>query len=84
MSALQLTDEQVIELVKQLPDVQRQILYEYLVNRQRSSWDSLSDYFEDGARIAAAKRGRDWDTMSDEERLDFVDDLVHEDRECNS
>jgi len=35
---------------------------------------------EPQARRLAAERGLDWDTMSDEERSAWVDDLVHEGR----
>ncbi|MCH8294560.1 hypothetical protein IH992_26040 [Candidatus Poribacteria bacterium] len=28
-------------------------------------------------------RGLDWDTMTEDEREAFVDDLIHEDRQCN-
>lgn len=31
-----------------------------------------------------ADRGLNWDAMTEAERENFVDDLVHEDRECNS
>ena len=41
-------------------------------------------YAESKVRELCAERGLDWDAMDDEERLYFVNDLVHEDRECNS
>ena len=34
-------------------------------------------------RRLCAVRGLNWDTMTEAERENFVDDLVHEDRECN-
>lgn len=30
-------------------------------------------------RVLSAERGLDWDSMSEEEREAFVDDLLHED-----
>ena len=29
-------------------------------------------------------RGLKWDEMTDEQRIDFVDDLIHEDRSCGA
>lgn len=82
MPTLQLTDEQVIDLVKQLPEERQKELLKFLILTQWSTWLTLSYGAEDGARMAAAQRGRDWDRMSDEEREDFIDEVIHEDRQC--
>ena len=42
---------------------------------------ALRDYAEAQLRKLSASRGLNWDKMTDEERIDFVDDLIHEDRE---
>ena len=34
-------------------------------------------------RQLCTDRGLDWDAMTEAERENFVDDLIHEDRECN-
>ncbi len=81
MVTLTLTDEQVMEIVKQLPADRQDALLKYLLSRR---WDELTAYGEERARQVANERGRDWDAMTDQERLDFVDDLVHEDRTCAS
>ncbi len=39
-------------------------------------------YAETRFRQLCASRGLDWDTMTETERENFVDDLIHEDREC--
>ncbi len=44
---------------------------------------ALMNYAEAQLRKLAASRGLDWGMMTDEERIDFVDDLIHEDRECS-
>lgn len=83
MLTLTLTDEQVTELVKQLPPNKQAELCEFLLTAR---WDALEKFTKDGeehARMAAWKRGRDWDTMNEDERIEFVDDLVHEDRPCS-
>ncbi len=82
MPTLTLTDAQIIELVKQLPPNKQAELCEFLL---KARWGGLDKFTKDGeehGRIAAWKRGLDWDTMNDEERIDFVDDIVHEDRQC--
>jgi hypothetical protein len=80
MPTLQLTDEQVIELVRQLPVDRQRALIDVLLLEQWPEWADLSDKAQEGARLAAAERGRDWDAMSEEERETFVDEVVHEDR----
>ena len=44
---------------------------------------ALMTYGEEQARQLCASRGLDWDAMTEVEREDFVDDLIHEDRECS-
>lgn len=41
------------------------------------------DYAEAQFRQLCASRGLDWDAMPETERENFVDDLIHEDRECS-
>ena len=82
MPTLELTDQQVVELVKQLPQDRQSKLVRSLLAQQWPEWDELQRFGEARIRIVADQRGRDWDKMSDEERESFVDDLVHEDRPC--
>lgn len=42
---------------------------------------ALMDYAEAQLQKLSASRGLNWDKMTDEERIDFVDDLIHEDRD---
>ncbi len=44
---------------------------------------ALMNYAEAQLRKLAASQGLNWDKMTDEERIDFVDNLIHEDRECS-
>jgi hypothetical protein len=39
---------------------------------------------ESQLRMICEKRGLEWDAMSDDQRQEFVDDLVHEDRPCRT
>ena len=80
MVTLQLTDEQAINVIEQLPLEQRQRLIRQLLQREREIWEELARAGQPGARAAAAARGRDWDKMTEEERDEFIDDVLHEDR----
>ncbi len=80
MPTLKLSDEQVFELVEQLPREQREKLFQHLVYTAWPEWAELAHYGADRIRKIAAERGKNWDVMTEEEREIFVDDLVHEDR----
>lgn len=83
MPILELTEAQVMDLFKQLSPQQRKAA---LLTLAGSSEEQRRERLLDGEnrlREVCAKRGLDWDKMSDEERLNFVDDLVHEDRACS-
>ena len=41
------------------------------------------DYAEAQFRRLCTERGVDWDAMTETDREQFVDDLIHEDRECS-
>ena len=79
MAILSLSDEQVVELVKQLP-VERQVeVFRFLLLQQWEQWESLSRYGADKARLVAKERGFDWDVMTEKAREALIDDIVHED-----
>lgn len=83
MPTLTLTDEQVFELVKQLPPNKQAELFQFLQQQQQEKWEEVSRAGQEGVRKAAAQRGKNWDTMTEEEREDFIDDIVHKDRQCS-
>jgi hypothetical protein len=82
MPTIQLTDEQVIELVKQLPPERKRAALLILAEAARAQRAARLDYAEAQLRRLCAERGQDWEAMSAEEREAFIDDLVHEDRPC--
>ncbi len=51
---------------------------EILILSQSDRWESLSNYAIDKARIVAKERGYDWNTMTEEEKEEFIDEIVHE------
>jgi hypothetical protein len=82
MVVLQLDDEQVIELVNQLSNEKQLRLYKLLIQKRRDRWTELSKLGQLGVRRAASDRGLDWDLLNEDERDDFVNELIHEDRMC--
>ncbi|NJL41037.1 MAG: hypothetical protein HC899_33135 [Leptolyngbyaceae cyanobacterium SM1_4_3] len=79
MPTFTLTNEQVVELVKQLPGEQQIEVFRLLLLQQWGQWESLSRYGAGRARLVAQERGQNWDTMTDDEREAFVNEVVHED-----
>lgn len=78
MPTLTLTDEQVIQLIKQLSREQQTEVFRFLLLQQWSQWETLSRYGADRAKIVAHELGRDWDTMTEDEREVFIEQVVHE------
>lgn len=83
MVTLTLTEEQVVDLVKQLPLERKQALLVTLAEAAHAQRAERMEYAQAQLRRIVAERGLDWDTMSEEEREAFIDDLVHEDRPCS-
>jgi hypothetical protein len=82
MPILELSETQVVDLVKQLPpDKQREALLA-LAEGAALRREERMQFAEGQLRCVAAERGFDWDKMSEEDRETFVDDLMHEDRRC--
>jgi hypothetical protein len=79
MPTLTLSNEQVVEMVKQLPVELQTELFRFLLLQQWETWEQLSRYGADQARLITQERGLDWDRMTEEERENLIDDLVHED-----
>jgi hypothetical protein len=82
MPTLQLSDAQVVDLFRQLKPEQKRAALFALAQDARRQREARIDYAEGQLRKLCAKRGLDWDTMSEDEREDLIDDLIHEDREC--
>ena len=82
MPILELSDAQVVELVKQLPPERRRAALLTLAAGAAQGREERMQYAEEQLRRASAKRGLEWDTMSEDQREDFIDDLLHEDRPC--
>lgn len=84
MPMLELSDEQVLSLLKQLPPARQRAALLALATGAAQRRDERMCYAESELRRLCSERGLDWNAMSDEEREIFADDLVHEDRECGT
>ncbi|MER3472427.1 MAG: hypothetical protein C4335_00015 [Armatimonadota bacterium] len=83
MPTLELTDEQVLELIKQLPPERKRVVLLALAESARSRQQAYQSYAEARLQHLCAQRGLNWDAMSEQERQAFIDDLIHEDRQCS-
>jgi hypothetical protein len=82
MPILELTDDQVLELVKQLPPDRQRAALVALASGAAKRREERTMYAESQLRHISSDRGLDWDKLSEDERAALVDDLIHEDRSC--
>lgn len=79
MVAIQLEENQVLDLVRQLEPGKQEQLLRALLTSAWPDWTGGAPYGEQRARVAAQQRGRDWNRMSEDEREAFLDEILHED-----
>ncbi len=77
MATLSLTDEQVVQLVKQLAPRSKQRVLADLTAERDQWWQTAALEGERDLRRLAAERGSNWDAMDEAQREAFVDDLLH-------
>jgi hypothetical protein len=82
MPSVELSDQQVVDLVKQLAPARRIEVLLALADQGRPKLEGRMERAENELRRIAAERKLDWDNMSESDRESLVDDLVHEDRKC--
>ena len=82
MPFLELSEAQVVELVKQLPPERQRAALLTLAAGAAERRENRMQYAEGQLRRVSAERGLEWDKMSEGQREDFIDDLLHEDRPC--
>jgi len=78
MPTLTLTDAQVMQLVKQLPQQQQIEVFKFLLSQNWANWVYLSQDSEQRARKVASDRSQDWDAMTEDEREKFIEQVLHE------
>lgn len=79
MPTLAISDDQVVDLIKQLPEKRKRDVFYILKTSRDFWWESLVNDGEDKLRQVCTERGLNWDAMNEDEREDFIDVLMHED-----
>jgi hypothetical protein len=82
MAVLELTKEQVFDLVRQMPAKEKREILRVLAANAPAERAKRQDFAEEQLRQLCAARGLNWDALSPDEREAFIDDLIHEDRPC--
>lgn len=80
---IELTTKQMIDLIQQMPPEEKLTVLKALAKQARSGRAERMKYAESKIREVCTARGLDWDAMTEDKCLYFIDDIVHEDRECN-
>ena len=80
---VELTTDQVVGFVQQMPAEERRALLLAIAEQAAANQEARIDHAEAQLRQLCADRGLDWDAMSEAERENFIDDLIHEARQCN-
>ena len=84
MAVLELTKEQIFDLVRRLPAEQKREMLLLLAANAPAERAQRQQFAEEQLRRLCAARGLNWDALSADEREAFIDDLIHEDRTCPS
>ena len=82
-ATIKLTTEQVIEFIRQMPPKEKRAVLIALAEKSNVNQADRMIYAESQVKQLCVSWGLDWDSMTEEERENFIDDLVHEDRQCN-
>lgn len=78
MVTLKLSNEQVVDLIKQLPAADKKAVLEALGSDSNLWWEIRLTQGEEQLRQLSSQRGLNWDKMTEEEREQFIDSLLHE------
>jgi hypothetical protein len=78
MSVLELNDEQVISMVRQLPAARKRTALLALAQDAQARREERMRFGEAQLRRTCAERGLEWDRMSEDDREGFADELLHE------
>lgn len=74
----QVTTCEVYQLARQLPPDEQVALAVDLLLAQWSVWRELSEKGQQAARRLASERGLNWDMLSEPEREQLIDEILHD------
>lgn len=80
MPTLTLNNEQIVALVRQLPPDQKFSVLLALAENSGARRAANMEKAEVRLRELAREKGLEWDQLAEEDRIAFVDGLVHESR----
>lgn len=67
----------MVRLVEQLsPTARESVLKRLILDQDR--WDAMLDYGAAQMRSVSTERGIDWDRLTEDERLNLIDTILHE------
>jgi hypothetical protein len=78
MATLNLNIEQVITLVKQLAIPEQRMILQAIKAEQDTWWQNRLYYGELQMRSLSTTQGLNWDIMTEQEREEFIDNILHE------
>lgn len=78
MATVTLTDDQVVQLVQQLPPQSKRRVLSNLTAERDQWWQTSAREGEQDMRRLAAARGLNWEKLTEGERENLVDDILHE------
>jgi hypothetical protein len=78
MATLNLNIEQVITLVKQLAIPEQRMILQAIKAEEDTWWQNRLDYGELQMRSLSTTQGLNWDIMTEQEREEFIDNILHE------
>ena len=79
MPTSQLTNEQAVQIIKQLSPQGKRAILVALAEEHEKQREALLEYGDQRIRNICAQRGIDWTSLTDVEREQFIDMLLHED-----
>ncbi|MCP4535872.1 MAG: hypothetical protein GY832_01895 [Chloroflexi bacterium] len=74
---LKIPESQIVEWVQQVSPAAKRAVLKKLIP-QLDEFENLVDYGNQRVRALCAERGLDWDSLTEEEREQFMDKLLHE------
>ncbi len=80
MVALTPEEKEVVDRFQQLPPERQRYVMLAMFSTDADRWRRYQKQGEEELRKLAARRGLKWDELSDEQRQELVDDLMHEGR----
>ena len=78
MVTLKLSNQQVVDLIKQLPASDKKNVLDALGSDSNLWWEIRLGQGEEQLRLLSAEQGLAWDKMTEDEREQFIDKLLHE------